>query len=105
VACTACGAGPAETRYLLKKIAELNIYGHTLVVKSDEGEDYIRTVEEYLNNKIEEVKRNTKAVSTMDLAFLAALNITGEVIKTKETLERLERKSEELTELIDRRIQ
>jgi len=86
----------------LKKVIELKIYGHKLVVKSEEDEDYIRTVENYLNTKIEEVKENTKAVSTLDLALLAALNITGEVIKTKEMLERLGRKSEELAKRIDR---
>jgi cell division protein ZapA len=88
----------------LKSVAELKINGHRLVVKSEEGEEYIRTVEDYLNNKIEEAKENTKAVSTLDLALLAALNITGEVIKTREILDKLGRKSEELTELIDRRL-
>ena len=89
----------------MKQAAELKIYGHRLVVKSEEGEEHIRAIENYLNNKIEEVKETTKAVSTLDLALLAALNITGEVIKTKETLERLGRKSEELTEMIDRRLE
>ena len=64
----------------MKQAAELKIYGHRLIVKSEEGEEHIRAVENYLNNKIEEVKENTKAVSTLDLALLAALNITGEVI-------------------------
>lgn len=88
----------------MKKVIELKIHGHRLTVKSEEGEDYIRTVENYLNTKIEEVKENTKAVSTLDLALLAALNITGEVIKTKEMLERLGRRSEELAKRIDRKI-
>lgn len=73
-------------------------------MKSEEGEEHIRAVENYLNNKIEEVKENTKAVSTLDLALLAALNITGEVIKTKEMLERLGKRSEELALLIDGRL-
>lgn len=88
----------------LKRVIELNINGHKIAVKSEEEEGYIRAVEKYLNKKIEEVRENTKAVSTLDLALLAALNITGEVLKTKEMLERLERKSEELAELIDRRL-
>jgi len=88
----------------LKKVSELRIYGHRLTVKSEEGEEYLRAVEDYLNTKIEEVKENTKAVSTLDLALLAALNITGEVIKSKEILERLGRKSEELAQKIDRRL-
>lgn len=88
----------------MKKVAELKIFGHKLLVKSDEGEDYIRAVENYLNTKIEEVKENTKAVSSLDVALLAALNITGEVIKTREMLEKVGRKSEELAELIDSRL-
>jgi len=88
----------------VKKVAELKIFGHKLLVKSDENEAYIRRVEEYLNTKIEEVRENTKAVSSLDVALLAALNITGEVIKTKEMLEELGRKSEELAIKIDRRL-
>ena len=88
----------------MKKVSELRIYGHRLTVKSEEGEEYLRAVEDYLNTKMEEVKENTKAVSTLDLALLAALNITGEVIKSKEILERLGRKSEELAQKIDRRL-
>lgn len=88
----------------VKKVAEINIFGHKLLVRSDEGEEYIRAIENYLNTKMEEVRENTKAVSSLDLALLAALNITGEVIKNKEILERLGRKSEELTTRIDRQL-
>lgn len=86
------------------KVAELSINGHRLAVSSEDGEAHIRSVESYLNTKIEEAKENTKAVSTLDLALLAALNITGEIIKVRETLDEMGRKSEELTELIDRRL-
>jgi cell division protein ZapA len=88
----------------VKKVAELKIFGHKLLIRSDENEEYIRAIEDYLNTKIEEVRENTKAVSSLDLALLAALNITGEVIKTKEILEKLGRKSEELSLKIDRRL-
>lgn len=86
------------------KVTELKIAGHTLIVKSEEGEEYIKAVEGYLNNKIEEVKETTKAVSTLDLALLAALNITGEAIKSKEIIERIGRKSDRLTEEIEARL-
>lgn len=88
----------------MKKVAELKIFGHKLLIRSDENEEYIRAIEDYLNTKIEEVRENTKAVSSLDLALLAALNITGEVIKTKEILEKLGRKSEELATRIDRKL-
>ncbi len=88
----------------MKNVAELVINGHRLVIKSDEGEEYIRAVESYLNQKIEEVKGTSTAVSTLDLMLLAALNITGEIIKTKEIVDRLGERTEELALRIDRRL-
>ena len=82
----------------------LNILGHKLIVNSNESEDHLKSVAVYLNNKIEEVKEKTKTASTLDLALLAALNITGEVIKSKELLEGMGKKHEELAGLIDKRL-
>lgn len=84
-------------------IVEIRILGQKLVVKSDEQEDYIKEVEDYLNGKIDEIKESTKAVSTLDLALLTALNVTGEYIRARQTLDKVEEKSEELIERIDRR--
>jgi cell division protein ZapA (FtsZ GTPase activity inhibitor) len=88
-----------------QKVLEMEILGQKIAVKSDENEEYIKAVESYLNNKVVEVKSNSKAVSTLDLALLAALNVTGELIKTKETLETQEKRFVELTQLIDRRLE
>ncbi len=84
-------------------IVEIRILGQKLVVKSEEQEDYIKEVEDYLNAKIDEIKESTKAVSTLDLALLTALNVTGEYIRARQTLDKVEEKSEELIERIDRR--
>ncbi len=84
-------------------IVEIRILGQKLVVKSDENKDYIKDVEDYLNGKIDEIKESTKAVSTLDLALLTALNVTGEYLRTRQTLEKVEKKSEELIQRIDRR--
>ncbi|MEE9543357.1 MAG: cell division protein ZapA [Thermodesulfobacteriota bacterium] len=88
-----------------QRVLEMEILGQKIAIKSDEDEEYIKAVETYLNNKVVEVKSNSKAVSTLDLALLAALNVTGELIKTKETLESQEKRFEELTQLIDRRLE
>jgi len=83
---------------------ELRINNHSLVVKSTEGTEYIKAVEAYLNTQIEEVKKNSRAVSTLDVALLAALNITGEILKTRKQLEKVEEHSKALTEFIEERI-
>jgi cell division protein ZapA (FtsZ GTPase activity inhibitor) len=95
----------SEKRSAEIKVLELEILGQKIAVKSDEDEEYIKAVESYLNHKVHEVKSNSKAVSTLDLALLAALNVTGELIKTKETLETQEKRFVELTQLIDRRME
>ena len=84
---------------------ELDILGQKLAIKSEEDEEYIKTVQAVLNSKANEVKSSSKAVSTLDVALLTALNVTGELIKTKEILEKHEKRSEELIELIDRRLE
>lgn len=89
----------------MKKAIEIQINGHKLVVKSAEGNEHLRNVEDYLNNKIEEVKEKTKAASTLDLALLAALNITGEVIKTNEAHAEVKKRSQQMSKEINRRLE
>jgi cell division protein ZapA (FtsZ GTPase activity inhibitor) len=89
----------------LKKAIEIQINGHKLVVKSAEGNEHLRNVEDYLNNKIEEVKEKTKAASTLDLALLAALNITGEVIKTTDAHTEIKKRSQQMSKEINRRLE
>lgn len=88
----------------MKNVVELRILGQRLQVKSDEDESSVRAVESYLSEKIEVVRGGSKAVATLDLALLAALNITGELIKAREKLQDVEKKSAELSQLIARRL-
>jgi cell division protein ZapA (FtsZ GTPase activity inhibitor) len=87
-------------RSSLGNVIELMILGQKLVIKSDEDSEYIRNVEEYLNTRIREVREKTKAVATLDLALLVALNVTGELIKAKEDLDSIESRSEELSKRV-----
>jgi cell division protein ZapA len=88
----------------LKKTVEINILEQRLLVKSEEGEEYVKEVEAYLNKKVEEIKKRTKAVSTVDLVLLTALNMAGDYLKTMERLGELENKSGKLAKLIERKL-
>ena len=88
----------------MKNSVELNILGQKLVLRSEEDVEYVRAVESYLARKIEEVKHKTKAVATLDLALLVALNVTGELISVRDKLEGVEKRSGELNELLDKRL-
>jgi len=86
----------------LKPVVEVNILEQKLLVKSQEGEEYVKRVADYLNSKIEEVKKNSKAVSTLNVALLAAMNITDDYFEAKERVVKLEGRAKELSELIDK---
>ena len=87
----------------MKDALELNILGQKLAIKSVEDESYVRAVEDFLNSKINEVRDSTKAVATLDLALLAALNVTDELMKARRVMEDVEERSGALVEQIERR--
>jgi len=84
-------------------VVEVNILEQKLLVKSEDGEEHVKMVVDYLNSKIEEVKKNSKAVSTLNVALLAAMNITDDYFEAKERVVKLEGRARELSKLIDKR--
>ncbi|MEE9591479.1 MAG: cell division protein ZapA [Thermodesulfobacteriota bacterium] len=88
----------------MKKTIEINILEQKLLVKSEEGEEYVKEVEAYLNKKVEEIKKRTRAVSTLDVVLLTALNMAGDYLKTIERLGELENRSGKLAKFIERKL-
>jgi cell division protein ZapA len=57
------------------------------------GEDveYIRSLAELLDRRMSEVSESTPTVDSVKIAILAALNIAGDYVSTREKLDRLEK--------------
>lgn len=91
-----------------ERLVEIKVFGQTYTVKTDAEEDYIQEVAKYVNEKMEEVLKKTKSVSTLNVAILTALNIADDLLKEKEKridlLREVEAKSKDLVEKIDIRI-
>lgn len=85
-------------------VVEVNILEQKFLVKSRDGEEHVKNVVGYVNSKIEEVKKNSKAVSTLNTALLATMNIADDYFKTKERLVKVEEMARELAERIDKQI-
>ena len=79
--------------------------GQMYTVKTDGNEEHLQEVARYVNEKMEEISKNTKSVSTLNVAILAALNIADDLLKEKERRKSLfrevETKSKDLVEKID----
>ena len=89
----------------MKRTMEISIMGQKFVIKSDSDDDYVTHVAKYVDQKINEVLQNTKSVASLNVAILAAMNIADEYFKfqrdKKERLSKVEKKIEDLIELID----
>jgi len=91
-----------------ERLVEIKVFGQTYTVKTDAEEDYIQEVAKYVNEKIEEVLKKTKSVSTLNVAILTALNIADDLLREKEKrialVREVETKSKDLVEKIDIKI-
>lgn len=91
-----------------ERVIEIRVFGQTFSVKTDAEEEYIQTVAQYVNEKMEEVLRKTRSVSTLNVAILTALNIADDLLKEKEQrkafLREVEVKSKDLVEKINTRM-
>jgi len=88
-----------------ERLVEIKVFGQTYTVKTDAEEGYIQEVAKHVNEKMEEVLKKTKSVSTLNVAILTALNIADDLLKEKERrtvlLREIEAKSRDLVEKID----
>ena len=88
-----------------ERLVDIKVFGQTYTVKTDTEEDHIQEVARYVNEKMDEVLKKTRSVSTVNVAILTALNIADDLLREKERrialLREIETKSKELAEKID----
>ncbi len=88
-----------------ERLVEIKVFGQTYTVKTEAEEDYIQEVAKYVNEKMDEVLKKTKSVSTLNVAILTALNIADDLLKEKKErialLQEIEARSKDLVEKID----
>jgi len=89
----------------MKKQIEIKVMGQKFMVRSDSNEDYINEVATFVDQKMSEVVKNSKAVASLNVAILAAMNIADEYMKYKLEKEKqwnqAEKKIKDVIELID----
>ena len=89
-------------------MVDIKVFGQSYTVKTDAEEEHIQEIARYVNEKMEEVLKNTRSVSTLNVAILTALNIADDLLKEREKrmtlLREVEVKSRDLAEKIDTKI-
>jgi cell division protein ZapA len=88
-----------------ERLVEIKVFGQTYTVKTDAEENHIQAVAQYVNEKMEEILKKTRSVSSLNVAILTALNIADDLLREKEKrkalLQEIEAKSKDLAEKID----
>ena len=91
-----------------ERLVEIKVFGQVYTVKTDADEEHIQRVAQYVNEKMDEVVKNTKSVSSLNVAILTALNIADDLIKERTKrlalLQEVEQKSKDLVEKINMNI-
>ena len=89
----------------MKKRYDIKILGQELAVTSDTEDDQVANVVRFVNDKMEEIVRSRDGLRTLDVAILAALNISEDYLKLKgvnqDLCDQLERRSEKLIQMIE----
>ncbi len=84
---------------------KITILGQELSVLSDSEDNQVAEVVQYLNKKVDEVLHSGNGYKTLNVAILAALNISEELMKLKgvnrELCEQMENRAEKLIQLIE----
>jgi cell division protein ZapA len=81
---------------------QIEVMGKKFVLKGTHDKEYIKRVEKYINEKIEEVKGSGGSITTHNLMVLVALNLVDDYLKKEDEINRLIKTTEDnSTRLID----
>ncbi len=63
---------------------KVSIFGSEYSLVSDDDENYVQEIAQYLDKKMREIDRHYSLTSTTKVAILAALNIADELFQERE---------------------
>lgn len=74
----------------MKREISLDIAGQSIAIRSDEDEKYLRSLASFVEEKIREVSRGRKGVTTLNLTMTAALMIADDLHKLHGSQEKID---------------
>ncbi|MBU0506091.1 MAG: cell division protein ZapA [bacterium] len=86
----------------MKKTYEVTILDQKFMLKTENNEDHVKRVTDYVNKVMHAIKMRSSTISTQNVAILGALNIAEDMYaKTDETKEIIADWKDRLNDLID----
>ncbi len=72
-----------------KKKVEISLMGQRFSLRSDRDEEYVQGLARFVTAQLDEMRLQTKTVSTHHLAVLVALNLADQLFRHKEEVTQL----------------
>ncbi len=86
----------------------VNIFGQEYTLKGDADSDYVQKVAQFVDERMNEVARNSSVASTAKVAILAAVNIADELFREQqkrlESMVTIEDRSVQLSRLLSNEV-
>jgi len=89
----------------MKKPLDVEIMGQRLTVTSDDGEEHVYRMAEYVDQQMRQLAGRLNAASVMQVALLTALNIASEYWKLHHEQEELHRTINRLSQRVLARLE
>jgi cell division protein ZapA (FtsZ GTPase activity inhibitor) len=85
----------------VKREIAVVVAGHTLHLRTDEDEAYVKTLGSFVEEKIREIARGQAGITTLNLALTAAMSLADEVQKLRTAQAGTDAQVSEITAEID----
>lgn len=69
---------------------EVEIFGQFYNIIGEDDAERVRYLARLVNDRMDEIARTSKGMSALKIAILAALNISDDLVRTRETLLKLQ---------------
>jgi cell division protein ZapA len=94
----------------MKNVMYVQIMGHEYPVEANPGDElYVNRLAQFVEEKMREMKQDSKIIDSYKLAVMAAMNITDELFRSQEskgsTSKAFESRADELIRLLDHALQ
>src|SRR5439155_25819995 len=102
--------GRSVAQSLMKNVMYVQIMGHEYPVEANSGDElYVNRLAQFVEEKMREMKQDSKVIDSYKLAVMAAMNITDELFRLQEakgsSSKTLEGKADDWIKILDHALQ
>ncbi|GEM_PF-395433 len=98
--------GSAEGSGEPTESVKVRLFGREYNIRGHGDTTYVQRLADFINQRAEQIQRQARVVSTIDLVILTLLNVTDEMFQNRrvkeQTIRELEEKAEQLLKSLDR---